>query len=103
MSGCQDLLFGVLKSLLVFLSFGQTLRQLWRLLLRRAQVVHGRGKADDKEQACEEDTNRFLERGIIPLPLLDDVMGFNADEALRTRRQLQQQREVKYFWHWVLF
>lgn len=72
-----------------------SLRQLWRLLLRRAQVVHGRSKADDKEHAHGEDTDRFLERSIIPLPLLDDVMGFNADEALRTRRQLQQQEAVR--------
>ena len=62
----------------------------------------GYGQADDKDQARGEDTNRFLERGIIPLPLLDDVMGFNADEALRTRQQLQQQEEVGDFTFFAL-
>ena len=76
--------------------------QLWRLLLRRAQEVLGRGGSAAGEDpstttAREEETaaaGSLLSRGMIPLPLLDDVMGFDADEALRARRQLQQQEAV---------
>lgn len=80
-------------------------RQLWRLLLRRAQGVLGRdggAAANDPNTtaAREEETAAgasLLSRGMIPLPLLDEVMGFDADEALRARRQLQQQEAVSIF------
>lgn len=80
-------------------------RQLWRLLLRRTQEVLGRGDSaaagdPSTTTAREEETAaaaNLLSRGMIPLPLLDDVMGFDADEALRARRQLQQQEAVSIF------
>eukprot|EP00752_Nemacystus_decipiens_P009109 g8133.t1 len=74
-------------------------RLLWRLLLRRAQEILGRGGStpgdDDPNTAAAREGEtaaaaHLLSRGMIPLPLLDDVMGFDADEALRVRRQLQQ-------------
>lgn len=74
------------------------LGQLWRLLLRRAQDVVGRGKdgsGDGEVARGVESSSCLLERGMMPLPLLDDVMGFDATEALRVRRQLQQERVVR--------
>eukprot|EP00903_Cladosiphon_okamuranus_P021359 g19629.t1 len=80
-------------------------RVLWRLLLGRAQEVLGRtgsANGDDphanrntmaarQEETAAVAATSLLSRGMIPLPLLDQVMGFDAEEALRVRRQLQQQ------------
>lgn len=68
--------------------------QLWRLLLSRAQDVLRRDNADSKDKAA---ITRILDSGLIPLPILDKVMGFDAEEALRVRRELQQQKAVR-FW-----
>lgn len=80
-------------------------RQLWRLLLRRAQEALGRGGSaagDDPNTAAARQAETaaaadLLSRGMIPLPLLDQVAGFDADEALRVRRQLQQLEAVSTF------
>lgn len=71
-----------------------TSRQLWRLLLRRAQEILRRNGGDAQNKAQGVPTAGLLERGMIPLPLLDNVMGFDADEALRVRRQLLLQQAV---------
>ncbi|CAM9646286.1 unnamed protein product [Hapterophycus canaliculatus] len=87
-------------------------RVLWRLLLRRASELleHG-GDRDNSsgmvsselgsvaaatraKEAKAEATGKLLARGMIPLSLLDAVVGFDADEALRARRQLQQLEAV---------
>lgn len=50
--------------------------------------------ATGAEDAEAEATAKLLARGMVPLPLLDEVIGFDADEALRARRQLQQMEAV---------
>lgn len=45
-------------------------------------------------EAEAQATANLLARGMIPLPLLDAVVGFDADEALRARRELQQMEAV---------
>ncbi|CAM9522014.1 unnamed protein product, partial [Ectocarpus sp. 8 AP-2014] len=79
-------------------------RMLWRLLLRRGQETLGRSRgvmADesdpDRTEHEEEEANGaaagLLGQGMIPLPLLDAVMGFDAEQALHARRQLQRLAE----------
>lgn len=52
----------------------------------------GQDNADHKDKSA---ITRILDSGLIPLPILDRVMGFDAEEALRVRRELQQQRAVR--------
>ncbi|CAN0114835.1 unnamed protein product, partial [Ectocarpus sp. 12 AP-2014] len=79
-------------------------RMLWRLLLRRGQETLGRsrgvmadGPHPDRTEHEEEEANgaaaALLAQGMIPLPLLDAVMGFDAEQALHARRQLQRLAE----------
>ncbi|CBN76965.1 hypothetical protein Esi_0024_0119 [Ectocarpus siliculosus] len=79
-------------------------RMLWRLLLRRGQETLGRscgvmadGSDPDRTEHEEEEANGaaagLLAQGMIPLPLLDAVMGFDAEQALHARRQLQRLAE----------
>ncbi|CAN0353165.1 unnamed protein product, partial [Ectocarpus sp. 12 AP-2014] len=79
-------------------------RMLWRLLLRRGQETLGRsrgvmadGPDPDRTEHEEEEANgaaaALLAQGMIPLQLLDAVMGFDAEQALHARRQLQRLAE----------
>lgn len=61
--------------------------QLWGILLRRANECL---EAYEREGS---QASRLVERGIVPLSLLREVMGFNMQNALHVPRRRQQQQQ----------
>lgn len=72
--------------------------------MRRAQQIYpregpdGDGSGGNREP---EGVSGLLGRGMIPLPVLDDVMGFDAEKTLRARRQAYQTAVRSVRWECV--